>query len=301
MKIVILGASGFLASNLAFFLGEKSGMQVLGVSRTRSDLFPKWIPYSSPPKLRVDLYENGVSYVINCAAVTSHEKASLDPQGAKQVNALLAEDIARVASDLGIGLCHISTDAVYGGHSSAPYSEEAPEEPLTTYGASKLLGEQLVLSNHPQALVARTNFFGWSPQADTGILDFFYEHLRGNQRTVGFTDYRVSSMYVGHLAQVLRDLLLDSESGVFNIGAHEPLSKYEFGVQVADTFNFDSTLVQSGSIHDDATLGARGRFLGLETKKVSSVLGRAMPSTLEGIEKAREDQDEIFRWFGRQI
>ena len=300
MKIAIVGASGFLASNLAFFLGEKSGMQVVGVSRTKSQIFTDWIPYLGPHNLATDLHDNGVSYIINCAAITSHEKAAADPDAAYKVNALLAEDIATVASDLNIGLCHISTDAVYNGNSITPHTEESPKDPRTAYGASKLLGEQLVLNTYPQALVARTNFFGWSPQGSTGILDFFHYRLKNNQKTVGFTDYRVSSIYVGHLARVLTDLFYSSKSGVFNIGASEPMSKYEFGVQVADTFGFDSRLIESGSIHDDVALSTRGLFLGLETTKVAIALGQAMPSTLEGIEEAKEDQEKIFRWFGRQ-
>ena len=301
MKIAVIGASGFLGSNLAFFFGEAFGIEVIGFSRTRSDLFAKWIPYSNPAKLTTDLRESHISHVINCAAVTSHEKAMLNPDEAHKVNASLAEDIATVASELGIGLCHISTDAVYSGFAQALYSEEAPDEPQTIYGESKLKGEQRVLRRHPHALIARTNFFGWSPEAKTGILDFFYQRLKSDQKTTGFTDYRVSSLYAGHLAQVLRDLLMSSESGVFNIGAREPMSKYDFGLQVAETFDFDSSLIQTGSIHDDSTLSTRGLFLGLETKKVTGALGRVMPSTLEGLEQAKEDQEEIFRWFSRQI
>ena len=300
MKIAILGASGFLASNLAFFLGKKSGMSLVGVSRKRSDLFPQWVQYSTPEKLVRMLETLGVSHLINCAAVTSHERAAEDPRGARMVNASLAQQLAEVASKTQIQFCQISTDAVYSGKSGKLYAEEDRASPQSIYGATKLLGEQLVRKSYPAALIVRTNFFGWSPSGDKGVLDFFYRRLNDRQETIGFDDYKVSSMYVGHLAEILRNLMMMSQTGIYNVASANPLSKFDFGVSVAKIFDLDVNTLVRGSVLKDSNLSRRGLDLGLGTEKVTALLGIPMPSTLEGIERARSDQKEIFSWFGRR-
>ena len=300
MKVAVFGSSGFLGSNLSFFLGKKAGLELVGISRTQTRFFPDFVEYKDLESLERDLQTLDPKVLINCAAMTSHEMASSNPESARQVNSILAGDIAGVASRLGIRFCQISTDAVYSGTSAELNKEEDSLEPQTAYGISKLLGEQLVADACPDALVIRTNFFGWSRDGQVGVLDFFYNRLSNAEETVGFADYRVSSLYVGDLADVLNDLLVNSVSGVFNVSAREPISKYEFGVAVAETFGLDTTRINVGSILNDSNVSARGLDLGLETGKVATALGRAMPSTLEGIQKAKKDQEQVFTWFGRK-
>jgi len=82
--------------------------------------------------------------VINAAAYTSVDKAEQEPELAYAVNAAGAGYLARVCHDQGVRLIHISTDFVFDGTQSNPYSPDDLPNPLNVYGASKLEGEKQV-------------------------------------------------------------------------------------------------------------------------------------------------------------
>ncbi len=96
------------------------------------------------------------SLVINAAAYTAVDKAEGDAAAAHAVNATAAGYLAKAAVDAGAGLVHISTDFVFDGTSSVPYSPDARPAPLGVYGATKLAGEEAVRAQHPAPLIIRT-------------------------------------------------------------------------------------------------------------------------------------------------
>ena len=102
------------------------------------------------------LTEAGPQLVVNAAAYTAVDAAEDDAAAAFAVNARGAANVAMGARACGARLFHVSTDFVFGGDASAPYCPDAVTAPVNVYGASKLQGEQEVLTRHPGALVLRT-------------------------------------------------------------------------------------------------------------------------------------------------
>lgn len=94
--------------------------------------------------------------VVSAAAYTAVDKAESEPDLAFAINARGPEAIAQAARTLEVPLVHISTDYVFDGSKSSPYSEEDPTGPTSVYGASKLAGEQAVLASHTNSAVLRT-------------------------------------------------------------------------------------------------------------------------------------------------
>lgn len=81
-------------------------------------------------------------WCINCAAYTAVDKAEADSKRAYEVNHIGAKNLALACKENDTKLIHISTDFVFDGNSSEPYSETSPTNPLGVYGMSKLKGEQ---------------------------------------------------------------------------------------------------------------------------------------------------------------
>lgn len=83
--------------------------------------------------------------IINAAAYTAVDKAETETQLAYQINGtapgILAEESLRLKNTI---LIHYSTDYVFNGQHSQPYTELDPVNPLGVYGASKLAGEQAI-------------------------------------------------------------------------------------------------------------------------------------------------------------
>lgn len=97
-------------------------------------------------------------YVINAAAFTNVDAAQISFDEAQAVNAAGAGNVAAVCEQRGIKLIHISTDHVFRGDSSVPYTEESDCFPVNIYGLTKLTGEDQVTFSAPSALIVRTSW-----------------------------------------------------------------------------------------------------------------------------------------------
>ena len=102
------------------------------------------------------------SAIVNAAAYTAVDRAESEPGRAFAVNRDGAERLAVEAQRLGVPLVHISTEYVFDGRKSSPYTEEDAPAPLGVYGRSKLEGEAAVRNACPAALVLRTSWI-YSP------------------------------------------------------------------------------------------------------------------------------------------
>ena len=100
--------------------------------------------------------------VINAAAYTAVDRAETEKEMAMAVNGHAVGAMARGCGQRGLPFVHLSTDYVFAGGGEAPWRPADPTEPLGVYGASKLLGEQLVRrATHEvgtQALVLRVSW-----------------------------------------------------------------------------------------------------------------------------------------------
>jgi len=95
--------------------------------------------------------------VVNCAAWTAVDNAEDFPTEAFAINADGARNVAIASRDIGARLVHISTDYVFPGNESGARNEDAVTGPTSVYGASKLAGEEAVLSEYgDNSLVVRT-------------------------------------------------------------------------------------------------------------------------------------------------
>ncbi|WP_245673498.1 dTDP-4-dehydrorhamnose reductase [Endozoicomonas ascidiicola] len=95
--------------------------------------------------------------VINAAAYTAVDKAETDVDLARAVNATGPKLLASACKAANIPMVQVSTDFVFDGNRSTPYSENVAPNPLSVYGHTKLEGEQFVRDLLPDSsLIIRT-------------------------------------------------------------------------------------------------------------------------------------------------
>lgn len=91
----------------------------------------------------------GNDVVINAAAYTKVDDAESHEDDAFAVNATGAKNLAGAAREAGARLVQVSTDYVFRGDASAPYTEDSPRDPISAYGRTKAAGEVAALAEHP--------------------------------------------------------------------------------------------------------------------------------------------------------
>ncbi|KRC10419.1 dTDP-4-dehydrorhamnose reductase [Hydrogenophaga sp. Root209] len=96
--------------------------------------------------------------IVNAAAHTAVDRAESEPEQARTANALAPGALAQASCEVGALLVHYSTDYVFDGDGTTPWSEDAATGPLSVYGQTKLEGEQLIAAAGARHLIFRTSW-----------------------------------------------------------------------------------------------------------------------------------------------
>ncbi len=286
MRILITGASGLLGLNLAL---EASRQHIVYGTVNRHPLHAKvfhviQVDLTSPGAVEKALDESQPDWVIHCAALASIDECEANPTLARKLNTELSVEIASHVAKGGARLLHISTDAVFDGR-RGNYSEEDTPNPLSTYARTKFEAEQLVLHMNPQAIVARVNLFGWSASGQRSLNEFFFYNLQCGNQVMGFTDVYFCPLLANDLAMVLLKMLQRGLYGLYHVVSRECLSKYEFGVALAQCFGLDASLITPTSVQQSGLVAWRSPNLTLRTEKLTQALGEPPPHWRDGLER----------------
>ncbi|HCK76836.1 MAG TPA: dTDP-4-dehydrorhamnose reductase [Gammaproteobacteria bacterium] len=147
MRILVFGRVGQLGSALAELLPGHH--EVTFLDQPEVDL-------SQSENVSNLIAEYAPALVINAAAYTAVDKAETEPQLAHSVNADAPAAMARSCQIRGVPLIHYSTDYVFDGSASVPYTEDAVVAPASVYGRTKLAGEQAVARETDHHIIFRT-------------------------------------------------------------------------------------------------------------------------------------------------
>lgn len=135
MKILLLGHTGQVGHEIQRQLGNTATL--VAPDRASFDLV-------SPHSIEMQVREIAPDLIINAAAYTGVDQSETDVTLAQQINGAAPGYLAAAAQSVGAAMLHLSTDYVFNGSQSSPYSEADPPSPLGVYGQSKWVGEQSV-------------------------------------------------------------------------------------------------------------------------------------------------------------
>lgn len=153
MKILVIGSSGQLGTEI---FNVQASLKLPDISFYNKDK----LDVSSHEMIETFFTENRFDIVINCAAYTNVDEAETNFNHAKKIN---ADSIGYICSSLerhkpDTIFIHISTDYIFDGNFVKPILEEEIPNPLSKYGQSKLLGEEMLQKSFIPSIIIRVSW-----------------------------------------------------------------------------------------------------------------------------------------------
>ena len=200
MRIAVVGARGQLAAAVAHECAPAH--EIVALAHADLDVTDDAAVAAAMARIRPDVIVNG-------AAFNDVDAAEDRPVDALNLNAFAVRALSRAAQARGATLVHYSTDFVFDGRASTPYSETDAPSPRSVYAASKLVGEWFALEA-PRGYVLRVeSLFGRAPGAgpERGSVAGILKTLAAGGSPKVFADRTISPTYIPDAARATRRLV----------------------------------------------------------------------------------------------
>ncbi len=268
-KLLVTGASGFLGWNLCQQV--QLHWQVYGTYYTHSVSIP------GVNLFKIDLREYRVlqqlfrdiqpDAVIHTAAASKPNYCQINPEESYSINVTVSLNIARLCAEYNIPCAFTSTDLVFDGK-NPPYTESDRVSPVTYYGEQKVEAEQKISEIYPAIAICRMPLmFGLSsPVANSFLQSFIGDLKEGKELNLFVDEFRTpASATTG-----AKGLLLAIEKqvqGILHLGGKERISRYDFGLLLADILQLPSTLIKPAKQQDVIMAAPRSPDTSLDSSK----------------------------------
>jgi len=247
MRVLIIGASGFIGHYLQRRLLQRSGFDITGTYNFRAptDVDQSWYSLEITDHNRLDriFLEVRPEVVVLLAAIADVKTAETGPERATEVNVDGARQVARLCTKYHARLIFLSSEYVFGGN-RGNYKEDDSPDPNTHYGRTKWQAELAVADEASQWSIVRTSLvYGWPITGRRNLATVIVDRLKNGEAYEGDTGTYRTPIYVEHLTEGITQLVTNYHPGTFHIAGTDWMNMYQFGHAVAEVFGLDSSLV----------------------------------------------------------
>lgn len=151
MVVLVTGGAGQLGQSLQFIAPNYPDIQFVFCTSSELDI-------ANLESCKEIFSKHQPDYCINAAAYTAVDKAESEPKKAHLINTIGAKNLAEVCKKCDVILLHISTDFVFDGKKTVPYTEEDLPNPTGVYGQTKLDGEIMIQQTYEKHFIIRTSW-----------------------------------------------------------------------------------------------------------------------------------------------
>ncbi len=212
--------------------------------------------------------------VVNAAAYTHVDRCETEPEAAQRANAVAPGLLAEACASRGSQLVHVSTDYVFRGDADRPYTEEDLPAPRSSYGRTKLEGEERVRAVSDSFLIVRTSWvFGRGRNFIAAILDQAAARRRGEAsgplRVVD--DQTGRPTYAVDLAEALRALLERGAGGLYHVAGGGVATWWDLARACLDESGFEEIAVDRIRTADLDVVAPRPAWSVLDCSKAEAL------------------------------
>ncbi len=285
-RLLIVGVDTVAGANLALSLAEKYKVSTWaprdGYDIPNCDaLDPADAPHQALKNSRPD-------WVLYCGPTA---RSAWDPETTKHLNESTvgeAHEWAIAAREANAKLLMISSDAIFTG----PWMFHDEDSPGLCHSHEAMViraTEDQVLEICPQALIIRTNVFGWSADAhDQGWIESLLTQVQSRRIVDADHIGHASPILATDLAEIVERACLENLTGIYHVGGAERVNPLRFTQRVADLFDLPWLAMRQDSVLTETPQGFAAGECSLLTKKIRKDLCVAMPMLSEGLTRLLE-------------
>ncbi|AKN33924.1 dTDP-4-dehydrorhamnose reductase [Clostridium carboxidivorans P7] len=257
-KILITGSNGMLGKDLTSLFSKNDNFEVFGINRS-NDINLKDDHYFVCDITDFEELNNILKYInpeiiIHCAANVNVDGCEKDKNYAYKLNSESTKILSSYKSEK-TKFIYISTDSIFNGE-TGNYKEDDKANPLNYYAFSKFEGENFALLQNKNAIIIRTNIYGFHKPYGSSLVEWALKNLKSENKISGFNDVYFNPIYTGQLGKIVMKLIQIDYKGIIHTGCENFINKYEFLIRIAQKFGLNNELIDESSV-DSINFSAR--------------------------------------------
>jgi dTDP-4-dehydrorhamnose reductase len=274
MRILVFGKTGQVGCGLSKDLESVGSVRCVG--RDEVDL-------GDLASIETTIQHEHPDIVVNAAAYTNVDQAESEVKLANLINIKAPGVMAEMAAAGGAWFIHYSTDYVFDGECSTPYTEDMTRQPINVYGTTKSRGEDAVIKATTRYLIIRTSWVYSNRGRNflNTVLRLANERreLRIVNDQTGTPTY--SRALSTNTANMIKKLSLNWDdpdmAGIFNMTCRGATTWYEFAREILKYAGIEHVAVEPISTSEFPTLAKRPQYSVLDNAKLEHLYGLRLP------------------------
>ena len=230
-----------------------------------------------------------INWIINCSAYTAVDKAEDDKDFANLLNNIGPKNISSVAKKINAKMIHISTDYVFDGTGTTPYTEDMDVKPIGVYGQTKADGEKSVIDSGCEYYIFRTAWlYGYDGK------NFVYTMLKlmkSKQELSVVSDQKGTPTFAGDLANCVIKTITSKNQipcGIYHCTDLGEITWYDFACEIYKQGKATGKLsneckINPCSTDEFPTKAKRPAYSVLSKEKIQQTLGITLPMWNESL------------------
>lgn len=290
MKILVTGSNGLLGQKLTDYYRTQSQIELIATARGEDRYADKTgytyesLDITQQAELQNILTKHRPDVIINTAAMTNVDACESDHAGCDALNVEAVKYLVAGCNNIGAHFVHVSTDFIFDG-THGPVTEDEIPNPLSYYGRSKYLAEQIVQEQCKSWSILRTVLvFGVvSDMSRSNIVLWAKNNLeQGKTLNVVGDQFRTPTL-AEDLAQGCALAATQKAQGVFNISGRDFMSVFDLVFRVAEFWKLDKSLLNLSTSEGIKQPAKRPPITGFIIDKAINQLGYRPRSFEEGL------------------
>jgi dTDP-4-dehydrorhamnose reductase len=264
---LVTGAGGQLGKELQVLAGDFAGYRFLFADKAALNI-------GDAAATAEYFAAHAINFCINCAAYTAVDKAETEQDAAYLINAGAVANLAQQCGKYNALLIHISTDYVFDGTASQPYKETDKTNPVSIYGKSKLLGEELARHHCQTSIIIRT---AWLYSAfNANFVKTMLRLMKEKESINVVNDQYGCPTYAADLAAAVLQIIASGKSnqypGIYHYSNSGITNWYEFAVAIKKITG-SNCMVNPITTAKYLTPAKRPAYSVLDTTKITETFG----------------------------